>query len=184
MLFRSYDDGYRSWSYSYGEVSRAARVCAERFSQSGVSEGSKVLFWGENRPEWIAAFWGCLLMGAVVVPIDCRASAEFVRRVWTIVDGKLLLVGDEVAFIESAYRSAQDAHRVWKLSDVDWHAIPSTAPSVTPQSIGRDSLAEIIFTSGATAEPKGVLITHRNVLANIEPVEREVLKYRDRKSVV
>src|SRR6202035_2250576 len=44
--------------------------------------------------------------------------------------------------------------------------------------IGRDDVAEIIFTSGATAEPKGVVITHRNVLANIVPVEREVLKYR------
>ena len=45
-------------------------------------------------------------------------------------------------------------------------------------SVGRDDVAEIIFTSGATAEPKGVVITHRNVLANIVPVEREVLKYR------
>src|SRR5262249_1139863 len=48
-------------------------------------------------------------------------------------------------------------------------------PAVT---IGRDDVAEIIFTSGATADPKGVVITHRNVLANIVPVEREVLKYR------
>ena len=39
-------------------------------------------------------------------------------------------------------------------------------------------MAEIIFTSGATAEPKGVVITHRNVLANIVPVEREMPKYR------
>ena len=45
-------------------------------------------------------------------------------------------------------------------------------------AVGSDDVAEIIFTSGATAEPKGVVITHRNVLANIVPVEREVLKYR------
>ena len=177
-VFLLYDDGYRRWSYSYGDVSRAARAFAERLSRSGIAEGDKVLLWGENRPEWIAAFWGCLLIGAVVVPIDYRASAEFVKRVWTIVDGTLLLAGDEVALGDSAYRAAQDAHRVWKLSEVDWNAVPSPAPPAQPQSIGRDSIAEIIFTSGATAEPKGVLITHRNVLANIEPVEGEVLKYR------
>jgi long-chain acyl-CoA synthetase len=45
-------------------------------------------------------------------------------------------------------------------------------------ALTRDDIAEIIFTSGATAEPKGVVITHRNVLANIVPVEREILKYR------
>ena len=44
--------------------------------------------------------------------------------------------------------------------------------------IARDDVIQIIFTSGATAEPKGVVIRHRNVLANIVPVEREVMKYR------
>src|SRR5437867_3586117 len=62
---------------------------------------------------------------------------------------------------------------VWRLHEIVWD--DGEPPAV---SIGRDDIAEIIFTSGATAEPKGVLITHRNVLANIVPVEREVLKYR------
>ena len=53
-----------------------------------------------------------------------------------------------------------------------------TSANVPEAAIGRDDVAEIMFTSGATAEPKGVVITHRNVLANIVPVEREVLKYR------
>src|SRR5439155_24674741 len=52
------------------------------------------------------------------------------------------------------------------------------ALSLPDVSLGPDDMAEIIFTSGATADPKGVIITHRNVLANIVPVEREVLKYR------
>src|SRR5439155_9581994 len=57
--------------------------------------------------------------------------------------------------------------------DLEW-----TSGTPPPVAIGRDDVAEIIFTSGATADPKGVVITHRNVLANIVPVEREVLKYR------
>jgi long-chain acyl-CoA synthetase len=63
---------------------------------------------------------------------------------------------------------------VWRLSRLDWRD-PRTAP---PVPLAGDDVAEIIFTSGATAEPKGVVITHRNLLANIIPIEREVVKYR------
>src|SRR5207237_4090263 len=63
---------------------------------------------------------------------------------------------------------------VWRSCDLDWQA-DAPMPDV---AISRDDITQIIFTSGATAEPKGVVIRHRNVLANIVPVEREVLKYR------
>jgi long-chain acyl-CoA synthetase len=64
--------------------------------------------------------------------------------------------------------------QVWRFRDLDWHA-EGPMPAVP---ISRDDVTQVIFTSGATAEPKGVVIRHRNVLANIVPVEREVMKYR------
>src|SRR5207237_6726529 len=62
---------------------------------------------------------------------------------------------------------------IWKLHELEW-----AAGDPPPVSIARDDIVEIIFTSGATADPKGVVITHRNILANIVPVEGEILKYR------
>src|SRR5262249_8574875 len=120
-----------------------------------------------NRPEWIVAFWGCLVAGVVVVPIDYRASPDFLARVSRIVSARLILTGQDVPPIREA------AAPIWKLHEIEWR--DGQPPRVT---ISKDDVAEIIFTSGATAEPKGVVITHRNILANIVPVEREVHKYR------
>ena len=72
--FLVYDDGFRSRGYSYGEVARAARGLAARLHGLGLRKGDNIVFWSENRPEWIVAFWACLLRGIVVVPIDYRAS--------------------------------------------------------------------------------------------------------------
>ena len=65
---------------------------------------------------------------------------------------------------------------IWPLADLrGGHHAPDSARAI---EVTPDDTAEIIFTSGATADPKGVVITHRNVLANIVPIEREVAKYR------
>ena len=168
------DDGFRSRSYSYRDVGRAARGFAAHLHELGLRKGEKVVIWSENRPEWIVAFWGCLLAGGVVVPIDYRSSPDFLARVARIVAAKLILIGGDVPPLDSAGgRPMAIAAPISKLHELEWR--DGQPPDVT---IVRDDIAEIIFTSGATAEPKGVLITHRNVLANIVPVEREVLKYR------
>jgi long-chain acyl-CoA synthetase len=179
-LFLVYDDGFRCRSHTYAQVARAARGFAARLHELGLRKGDKVVFWSENRPEWIVAFWGCLLGGIVVVPVDYRASPDFLARVSRIVAAKLLLIGQDVPPFGPAVDVEPGVNvvnipdiPVWKLHDLVWSE--GTPPDV---AIGRDDMAEIIFTSGATAEPKGVVITHRNILANIVPVEREVLKYR------
>jgi long-chain acyl-CoA synthetase len=168
--FLVHDDGFRSRGYSYADVARAARACAARLHRLGLAKGDKIVFWSENRPEWIVAFWGCLLRGIIVVPVDYRASPDFLARVSRIVGAKLVLVGQDVPPLPTPIEAP-----VWKLHELEWNGDDDAPPAV---AISRDDVAEIIFTSGATAEPKGVIITHRNVLANIVPVEREVLKYR------
>jgi long-chain acyl-CoA synthetase len=165
--FLVFDDGFRVHSHTYADVGRAARGFAERIHTLGLRKGDHAIIWSENRPEWIVAFWGCLLVGVVVVPIDYRASPDFLAHVARIVSARLVLIGQDVPPLHGL-----DVP-VWVLRDLDWSG--GTPPPVT---VARDDVAEVIFTSGATAEPKGVVITHRNVLANTVPVEREVLKYR------
>ncbi|MPY90103.1 MAG: AMP-binding protein [Luteitalea sp.] len=169
--FLVYDDGYRRRAYRYDEVGKGARRFAARLAAAGLQKDDKVVFWGENRPEWIAAFWGCLLRGIVVVPIDYRASADFLERVRGVVDARLVVVGDEVD------RTAIGQElTIWRFGEL-LGGIETESATPPPVEITRDDVAEIIFTSGATAEPKGVIITHRNILANIVPIEREMGKY-------
>jgi long-chain acyl-CoA synthetase len=162
--FLVYDDGYRVRRHSYAAVTRAARAFAGRLAAAGIGKGDKIVLWGENRPEWIVCYWGAVISGVIVVPIDYRASAEFLTRVAGIVQARAIIVGDDVAPIEGA----------WRFADVDWNA-DAAMPAV---AVERDDIVQIVFTSGATAEPKGVVIRHRNVMANVVPVEREVLKYK------
>src|SRR5690606_13469897 len=82
--FLVYDDGYRSWSFSYADVAATARAFAARLRGAGITKGQTVVIWSENRPEWIVALWGCLLEGVVLVPIDYRISAGFLEKVASI----------------------------------------------------------------------------------------------------
>lgn len=164
--FLVHDDGFRTSVHSYAETAKAAQALAQRLRQAGIAEGDKLLIWSENRSEWIVAFWACLLAGAILVPLDYRSSEEMLERVRDKVQAKLIFTGDEV-------RLRDQPIPVWPLSELDW----SADGQAHPRAANRLDLAEIIFTSGATSDPKGVLISHQNILANIVPVEREVLKY-------
>jgi long-chain acyl-CoA synthetase len=163
--FLVYDDGYRVRRYTYSDVARAARGFAAKLIANGVLKADKVVLWGENRPEWIACYWGIQLAGAIAVPIDYRSSREFADRIRGIVDARVVLAGDDVD---------PGSIAVWKLADLDWSA-DGPVPAIP---IDRDDIAQIVFTSGATADPKGVVIRHRNILANTVPVAKEIDKYK------
>jgi long-chain acyl-CoA synthetase len=174
-IFLVHDDGLRLWRYTYAEVAVAARRFAARLHAAGLEAGDTVVIWSENRPEWIVALWGCLLRGIVAVPIDYRASADFLLRVRAISGARLVLVGDEVPRSAEAWPADLQA---WPLAPLLADRTAAPPPALAPAAVTADTVAEIIFTSGATAEPKGVVITHRNILANLVPIEREVRRYR------
>src|SRR5829696_6437108 len=83
--------GLRISRWSYQRLAACAFQFARELERRGIGAGDRVLFWGENSPEWIAAFYGCLLRGAVVVPLDLKSAPDFVARVQQQVSAKLLL---------------------------------------------------------------------------------------------
>ncbi|HWP43406.1 MAG TPA: AMP-binding protein [Blastocatellia bacterium] len=163
--------GLRVERWSSERLRETAFQLARELEARGVGIGDRVLLWSENRAEWVAAFFACALRGAIVVPLDWRSSLDFARRVQEQVDARLM------------FRSRRDAGAVAReLQIIEIHRLgeitarhspePYPAADVTP-----DDIVEIIFTSGTTAEPKGVCLTHRNLIANLAPLEREIQKY-------
>ena len=171
----AYDDGYRTIALSATQTAAAARAFATDLEAAKIGSGDKVILWGENRPGWVVGLWGCLLRGVVAVPIDARGSVNFVERVREITGAAGIVLGDEVT---PAGLKPWRLH--WRMADLEVAFASSTAEILKDPKIVKDknALAEILFTSGATAEPKGVRITHRNLLANLNPVEREIRRYR------
>ncbi|HJP91795.1 MAG TPA: AMP-binding protein [Pyrinomonadaceae bacterium] len=160
--------GLRLVRWSYRELASCAFQFARELEARHIGPGDRVLFWSENSPEWIAAFYGCMLRGAVAVPLDLKSAPDFAARVQQQVSAKLLLADDE-----------QPQVNVPRLALSSLTEIVTRYPSepYIAHTAGPDDLVEIVFTSGTTAEPKGVCLTHRNLLANLSPVEEEFKKY-------
>jgi long-chain acyl-CoA synthetase len=163
--------GLRVNRWTYAQLRARAFQFARELESRGIRKGDHVLFWSENSAEWVAAFYGCLLRGAVVVPLDSRSSVDFARRVHRQVKARLMLAG-------SAEQGALDAGLPRMALDGLGEAVSRHSSEPYPANeIVADDLVEIIFTSGTTADPKGVCLTHRNLLANLAPLEREIQKY-------
>ena len=164
--------GYRTESLTYGEVLEMAFGFAHELETRGIAKGDRIMLWGENCAEWAAVFFGCALCGVIVVPMDDGSAADFALRVFQQVSAKLLVASQRHLHDCSG---AQPSMATFNLVDLAQTGNPqSSAPKVAP---GRDDILQIVFTSGTTAEPKGVVITHGNVLANIAPLEREMRGY-------
>lgn len=176
--FIVHDDSFRTRRWTYGEIADAAAAFAARLSAAGLKPGDKLVIWGENRGEWIAALWGTRLAGLVAVPIDFHASPAQAARIRDIVQAPVMLCGSEVA------PAPAEGCQIWRMDDANlwnpWNPEPGTEPRepMEPAEPMEPGLAQIIFTSGATSEPKGVTLTDKNILANINPIEEEIDKYR------
>src|SRR5215207_4352180 len=87
--------GLRLVRWSYRRVAEAAFRFARELESRGVGKGERVLLWAANGPEWVAAFFGCALRGAVVVPLDVESAPDFVARVQEQTRARLLLYSAE-----------------------------------------------------------------------------------------
>ena len=165
--------GYRRHSRTYAQLSSAALYWSRVLSAHRIETGDRVLLWGANSAEWVACFWAILLRGAVAVPMDPGANPELVQRTLQQSDAKLMLRDPGQPGLDCAVPSLA----LSELSQIANESGPHKDSGRGPGDPKRAEIAEILFTSGTTAEPRGVVLTHGNFLANLEPIEAGLQPY-------
>jgi long-chain acyl-CoA synthetase len=168
--------GYRREKLTYRELRGRAQLWSQQLAERKIGPGDRVLLWGPNSAEWVAGFWGILLHGAVVVPMDSAASPDFAQRTIRDAGVKLILRDRQQVDLSGAPPSVI----INDLKDVSATPEPGANTEVDPGGAStRSTIAEILYTSGTTGEPRGVVLTHGNLLANLEPLERGIAEYRN-----
>ncbi|HTU43205.1 MAG TPA: AMP-binding protein [Candidatus Aquilonibacter sp.] len=172
--------GYRMEGFTYGQVLRMAVDFGGELQSRGIAKGDRIMLWGANSAQWVSVFFGCAMRGVVVVPMDDGASGEFAERVARQVEAKLWVCSRRYAAESTAGSVPVIVLEEIKIPTLSLQKAQGQGWGPRGEervSITRNDPLQIVFTSGTTAEPKGVVITHGNVLANIEPFAQEIPRY-------
>ena len=161
--------GNRRRASTYGDIARMAGRFAAYLAVQNIATGDRIVLWGENSAEWIAAYHGCILRGVIAVPLDAYGSADFAARVAADVQPKLA-VGEAllVRQLPATYK---------RIEFESWEPLLPRDEAGPVSGLNSDTPLQILFTSGTTGDPKGIVHTHGNVLASVGPIEQAAQKY-------
>lgn len=173
---------------SFGETARRVRELALGLYSSGLRSGDRVAIWSENRPEWNIADLAALAIGAVDVPIystQARGQVEYILK-----DSEAKAIFVSSSFLAEAVAIRESLSSLDKIICFDNFSDENADDSVIAienlakegrelfgrepdlyerlwLASGPDDLATLIYTSGTTGDPKGVMLTHRNLTSNV-----------------
>jgi long-chain acyl-CoA synthetase len=172
------DAGYRH--LVYGEVARQVRALAAAMVRVGLRPGDRVALVSENRPEWIVAYFAVTAAGGTAVPLDVQLSDDEIATVLEHAGCRIgIACGKQAARLLALNRE----RALSRVVDLDAGASEGRllafravlqdaagAHAVSLPTVTEDALASILYTSGTTGTPKGVMLTHANFLANTRSI--------------
>ncbi|RJP35338.1 MAG: AMP-binding protein [Candidatus Omnitrophota bacterium] len=154
--------GFRILRYSYRDIYDLSLRCMAFFHEKGIRKGDCILLWASNSPEWAVIYFACVTSGVVLVPLDARNTADFVNRVSRETEAKLL--------IRTQYKGDPGLAIPTFFIEVLFDQLRKIEPLAELPEIAPHDLVEIVYTSGTTGNPKGVMLTHRNLAANVTDI--------------
>ncbi len=166
--------------YTYGELARGIASAAGALAGQGIVKGDRLALLSENRPEWIFAYLATVSLGAVIVPLDAQLTDKEVQVL-------LKSSGARAVFVSSTCRPKipQDLSLTLVAFDPGEgllfdDMLAAHPGSAFPPSPGADDPAALLYTSGTTGDPKGVMLSHGNLVSNVASViQIGILKSED-----
>jgi long-chain acyl-CoA synthetase len=170
-------------SCTYDELRRMAESVGRWIAEQGFARGSRLAIMADNHPRWVAAYLGVIAAGCAVVPLDTALHADQLTKLLKdsgssalFCDAKHALASREaVAILNIGLVLMDPEHMPQQSTPEGWlGALPALFESgpgkFRPVASAPDDLASLLYTSGTTADPKGVMLTHANLLGEVEAV--------------
>src|SRR5580704_5501700 len=162
-------------SYSYAELRQMAESVGRWFTERRLPPGFRVAIFADNHPRWVAAYLGIIASGGTAVPLDTAFHADQIAKLLKDSGSSLLFCDKKhLAIVKEAVGKSAigtvllDSENV---TETSLDSIFAIGPgSFVPLSPAEDAIASLLYTSGTTADPKGVMLTHGNLLGEVEAV--------------
>ena len=164
----------RKEQYTYADLRELATRAAAFLASQGIKPGDRVMLFSHNAPEWGMTYFGVLKAGASCIPVDPESSTEEVINFARAGDAAAIVVSkkldQEHASLRERLNEEASGLRVWTFDEV--FALPDEQTedqriALLPRKVHAQSVASLIFTSGTTGRPKGVMLSHRNLTSMV-----------------
>ncbi|AEF82669.1 AMP-dependent synthetase/ligase [Leadbettera azotonutricia] len=154
-------------SLNYNEALKLIEAVSRWLYSKGIRRGDKVAVSGKNSPEWAVAYMGVLFAGATVVPIDYQIKTEEIDLLLKTSKAKILFIDEEKHNYYTGKHAEFGLTEIISLrKGVGTYVYDIDGPSAQIEEPGEFDLAAILFTSGTTGIPKGVMLTHQNLVSD------------------
>ncbi len=164
-------DGGRSASYTYRETLALVKRLAAGLQADRYSQLTEVGLLAENRPEWAIAYLAVIASGKTAVPIDANLKPNEQASIINLADLKLIFVSGRFESFLAGLEKDVETVSLESEASSNWRGLMTESEEIEARA-RLDTVAALIYTSGTTGAPKAVMLTHRNLLANLDGVER------------
>ena len=159
----------RRETLTYVQLGERVKKLAYFLSCSGVEKQDRIALILENTPEWGVVFFALSYIGAVAVPMDSELPEKDIKNILSDSGAKMVFVSSENQRLHSFLRGIEDIEKIIDVEDIEKLPPPAEFERV---DLAPDDLMTILYTSGTTDMPKGVMLTHKNLCSNFYSLNR------------